>query len=303
MQVLRTYPATATPYPFAPNGERSVARAYLKAVARARRLVYVEDQYLWSLDAAARARRSAATHQPHLVVIASCRDIPTGTGASPAPRIARHASASFDTLTEAGGDRVAVYDLENETGTPIYVHAKVCIIDDVWLEIGSDNLNRRSWTHDSEIACAVLDEQLDDPCSDRPGRPRRSVPAASPATPGWPCGASTSGASPETTTISSTPPRASRHCETPLDNSTSGTEPVGSRIGHRVNFGPTPANRSRPGCDPSRPSPTEAFSTRTGGHVRCATGRPTERDGVLDYTRVNPRRALGQRRQPKPAGA
>ena len=30
------------------SGERSIARAYNKVVPRARRLIYVEDQYLWS---------------------------------------------------------------------------------------------------------------------------------------------------------------------------------------------------------------------------------------------------------------
>src|SRR5689334_20866029 len=50
VQVLRTYPAKRPPFPFAPRGERSVARAYGKALARARSLVYVEDQYLWSAD-------------------------------------------------------------------------------------------------------------------------------------------------------------------------------------------------------------------------------------------------------------
>jgi phosphatidylserine/phosphatidylglycerophosphate/cardiolipin synthase-like enzyme len=64
-------------------------------------------------------------------------------------------------LREAGGDRAAVYDLENEAANPIYVHAKVCVIDDVWAAVGSDNLNRRSWTHDSELACAVLDPTRD----------------------------------------------------------------------------------------------------------------------------------------------
>jgi phosphatidylserine/phosphatidylglycerophosphate/cardiolipin synthase-like enzyme len=56
---------------------------------------------------------------------------------------------------------VAVYDLENEQGTPIYVHAKTAMIDDVWAAVGSANLNRRSWTHDSEVACAVVDERRD----------------------------------------------------------------------------------------------------------------------------------------------
>ena len=37
------------------------------------------------------------------------------------------------------------------------MHAKVCIVDDTWMAVGSDNLNRRSWTHDSEICCGVVD--------------------------------------------------------------------------------------------------------------------------------------------------
>jgi phosphatidylserine/phosphatidylglycerophosphate/cardiolipin synthase-like enzyme len=40
-------------------------------------------------------------------------------------------------------------------------HALAVVIDDVWAMIGSANLNRRSWTHDSEVACAVLDQQRD----------------------------------------------------------------------------------------------------------------------------------------------
>ena len=39
----------------------------------------------------------------------------------------------------------------------MYVHAKVCVIDDWWATIGSDNFNRRSWTHDSELSAVVLD--------------------------------------------------------------------------------------------------------------------------------------------------
>jgi hypothetical protein len=58
-------------------------------------------------------------------------------------------------------DRVAVFDLENNAGTPIYVHAKICIVDDTWITCGSDNFNRRSWTTDSELTCAVLDSTSD----------------------------------------------------------------------------------------------------------------------------------------------
>ena len=49
VQILRTYPAILPKgYDFAPAGERSVAHANTTAVAHARRLVYLEDQYLWS---------------------------------------------------------------------------------------------------------------------------------------------------------------------------------------------------------------------------------------------------------------
>ena len=68
---------------------------------------------------------------------------------------------ALQSLQDAGGDRVAVYGLENSSGVPIYVHAKVCVIDDVWASVGSDNLNRRSWSHDSELSCAVLDQDRD----------------------------------------------------------------------------------------------------------------------------------------------
>ena len=160
VQVLRTYPFRRPPFDFAPEGERSIARAYLKALGRARRLVYIEDQYLWSGVAADALAESLQAHPDLLAVIVVPRHPDEAGGVSGAAnRGARNQAIA--TLTGAGGDRVAVYDLENREGWPIYVHAKVCVLDDVWLEVGSDNVNRRSWTHDSELACAVIDESRD----------------------------------------------------------------------------------------------------------------------------------------------
>jgi phosphatidylserine/phosphatidylglycerophosphate/cardiolipin synthase-like enzyme len=62
-------------------------------------------------------------------------------------------------IQQAGGDRVAVYGLENHAGAPVYVHAKVCVMDDCWATVGSDNFNRRSWTHDSELSAVVVDAE------------------------------------------------------------------------------------------------------------------------------------------------
>ena len=117
VQVLRTYPAIRPRTPYAPHGERTVARGFVKALRRARRLVYLEDQYLWSPHIA-RVLAAALRAEPdlHLVVvvprhpdvdgrfalppnevgrvqaITTCRDAAPGPGARVRPRErARHA--------------------------------------------------------------------------------------------------------------------------------------------------------------------------------------------------------------------
>jgi phosphatidylserine/phosphatidylglycerophosphate/cardiolipin synthase-like enzyme len=160
VQVLRTYPAKRPRLPFAPAGERSIARAYHKVLWRARRLVYLEDQYLWSEDIA-RALADALRRSPELRLLAVVPRYPDQDGRVTGPPNRIGQQAAIDLVRAAGGGRVGVYNLENETGTPIYVHAKVCVVDDVWAAVGSDNLNRRSWTHDAELSAAVLDETSD----------------------------------------------------------------------------------------------------------------------------------------------
>ena len=156
VQVLRTYPDAHFEYDFAPSGERSIARAYNKVVPRARQLIYVEDQYLWSKRVAQLFARALADNPDlHLVAIIPRYPDVDGRLALPPNKIGR--SQALETCFEASSQRVHVFDVENHEGTPVYVHAKACVIDDVWACVGSDNLNRRSWTHDSELSCAVLD--------------------------------------------------------------------------------------------------------------------------------------------------
>jgi phosphatidylserine/phosphatidylglycerophosphate/cardiolipin synthase-like enzyme len=160
VQLLRTYGVKRPPFPFAPAGERSVARAYAKAFARARSLIYIEDQYLWSTEVAD-AIAGALERNPELKVIAVVPRYPASDGplAGPPSRIGQ--LRAINLLRGVAPDRVGVFDLENSTGTPIYVHAKICIVDDTWVTCGSDNFNRRSWTTDSELTCAVLDTTTD----------------------------------------------------------------------------------------------------------------------------------------------
>ena len=157
VQVLRTYPRRTPPFPFAPRGERSIARGLIKALGRAERLVYIEDQYLWSADVA-RIFASALRRAPRLHLIAVVPRPDRDEDASPAMVGQAEAIAM---VHEAGGDRVQILDVENEQDRPVYVHAKVCVVDDVWATVGSNNFNARSWTHDSELVVAILDEERD----------------------------------------------------------------------------------------------------------------------------------------------
>jgi phosphatidylserine/phosphatidylglycerophosphate/cardiolipin synthase-like enzyme len=157
VQVLRTYPVRHPGYPFARDGERSVARGYLKALNRARGLVYVEDQYLWSWEVA-RGFAHALARNPSLHMIAVIPSHPDQDGRFACPPNLAGRAEALRLLDRAGPGRFAVYGLENDQGTPVYVHAKVTVVDDEWACVGSDNCNRRSWTHDSELSCAVVDE-------------------------------------------------------------------------------------------------------------------------------------------------
>ncbi len=159
VQLLRTYPNLrhGRDYKFARGGERSVARGYTKAVRKARRLIYVEDQFLWGHHVGTVFTEALREH-PDLLVVAVIPMYPDVEGVfARTPQLLGRYRA-IGQMTEVAGDRVAVYGIENEAGTPIYVHAKTCIVDDTWATIGSDNFNRRSWTHDSELTAAVLDE-------------------------------------------------------------------------------------------------------------------------------------------------
>lgn len=158
VQLLRTYPdlGSRRGYPFAPAGERSVARGYQKAVHRAERLVYVEDQYFWGHDVA-RVFEERLRARPELRVVVVVPLVPDVGGLNRVPQLLGRQRA-IGRLQRVAPGRVAAYGLENHAGVPVYVHAKVCIVDDTWASTGSDNFNRRSWTHDSELSAVVLDE-------------------------------------------------------------------------------------------------------------------------------------------------
>jgi phosphatidylserine/phosphatidylglycerophosphate/cardiolipin synthase-like enzyme len=154
VQLLRTYGRRAGGYPFAPGGERSVARGFLKALDRAQHLIYLEDQYLWS-GPIGRRIATALRERPQLRFVAVIPHHPDQDGRFSLPPNLIGRRDAIAMIRAAAPDRVGIYGPENHDGTPVYVHAKVCVVDDEWAVVGSANLNRRSWTHDSELCAAV----------------------------------------------------------------------------------------------------------------------------------------------------
>ncbi len=117
VQLLRTYPARVHGYDFAPHGERSIARGYQKVLRRARSLIYLEDQYLWSAQVVRCFAEALAAH-PDLRLIAVIPAQPDEDGRmTQAMNLVGRISA-LNLLRRAGGDRVAVYAPENHAGTP-----------------------------------------------------------------------------------------------------------------------------------------------------------------------------------------
>ena len=63
------------------------------------------------------------------------------------PEHRRHVAATIDARTGMTVDQ-------------LYVHAKVAVVDDRWLTIGSANLNAHSFFNDTEVNVAVADPEL-----------------------------------------------------------------------------------------------------------------------------------------------
>ncbi len=126
---------------------------HLEAIRRARKLIYLENQYFTSpIIAAALAERLAEADGPEVILVS--------TGKSP---------SWFDSLTMDTARAEVLYRLEQADkynrffafaprtaeGDRIIVHAKLSIIDDRLLRIGSTNLNNRSMGLDTECDVAM----------------------------------------------------------------------------------------------------------------------------------------------------
>jgi phosphatidylserine/phosphatidylglycerophosphate/cardiolipin synthase-like enzyme len=146
-------------YAGAPNGSFRILESYLRAIRGARRFIYLENQFLWAPEIVA-ALRDKLLHPPspdfRLVALLPSRansgeDDTQGqlSVLAEADRRGRHFLACTIYARSAGA-----------TSAPVYVHAKVGIVDDDWLTVGSANLNDHSLFNDTEVNVVSCDPAL-----------------------------------------------------------------------------------------------------------------------------------------------
>lgn len=140
---------------------------WLAAIAAARRTVYIESQYFANRRIAeAMAERLREPDGPEFVVV----NPETAEGWLQEKAMGTARAKLLALLREADvHGRFQLYVPVTEGRRPIYVHAKVMVVDDRLLRIGSSNLNNRSMGLDTE--CDVSIEV-------RPGDPRAVEQAA-----------------------------------------------------------------------------------------------------------------------------
>jgi phosphatidylserine/phosphatidylglycerophosphate/cardiolipin synthase-like enzyme len=141
-------------------GSREIAALTLEAIASAKSLIYLENQYFtWPLAVEALAVRLAEPDGPEVVLVC--------TGRSP---------SYFDRITMDRARSTALWRLKSSDvfgrfhalapfaahGRPIIAHAKVMVVDDWLARVSSANLNNRSHGFDTECELAIEADAPDD---------------------------------------------------------------------------------------------------------------------------------------------
>lgn len=156
VQVVRTVPEKI--YGALPRGDFRILESYLAAFRSAQKLIYIENQFLWSPEVGAILRAKLA-HPPaddfRLLVVLPAK--PNAGSDDTRGMLAELVEA------DAGAGRLlacTLYARHRMRLDPIYVHAKVAIVDDAWLTVGSANLNEHSLFNDTEMNIVCHDTKL-----------------------------------------------------------------------------------------------------------------------------------------------
>ncbi|MGV3555048.1 MAG: phospholipase D-like domain-containing protein [Croceibacterium sp.] len=129
------------------EGVHEIARLFELQIARAKKFIYAESQYFASrIVAEAICKRLEEDDPPEIVIVHA--ETAEGVVEQAAMDTAR--VRLVNGLREADKQRRLHFYVPYTGETPIYCHAKIMIVDDELLRIGSANFNNRSMGLDSE---------------------------------------------------------------------------------------------------------------------------------------------------------
>lgn len=177
-QVARTIPQHT--YNFdPPSGIQGIAQLYGHALGNIERFLYVENQYFWlrayigldiplvsvdSPDMEYNIRKVGEALKRGAYVTIVLPDHPNVGRAFTDAGLERLKAEAPEAVAQG---RLQVFCLATSMldgpkarYRPIYVHAKVAIIDDLWTTVGSGNLNNRGMRDDTEMNVATFDSHL-----------------------------------------------------------------------------------------------------------------------------------------------
>jgi phosphatidylserine/phosphatidylglycerophosphate/cardiolipin synthase-like enzyme len=156
VQLVRTVPEHV--YEAIPNGDFRIVESYLAAFRSAEHYIYIESQFLWSPEIVA-VLADKLRHPPRdefrVVVLLPAR-----------PNNGQEDTrGQLGVLVDAdgGANRFLACTLYQPGTLPaegVYIHAKIGIVDDRWLTLGSANLNEHSLFNDTEVNVVTTDERV-----------------------------------------------------------------------------------------------------------------------------------------------
>jgi phosphatidylserine/phosphatidylglycerophosphate/cardiolipin synthase-like enzyme len=157
VQIVRT--VAEDMYDAVPHGDFRILESYLRALRSAESYIYLENQFLWSPEVVdiLRAKLEDPPSDAFRLVVLLPSKANNGQDDT---------RGQLGVLADAdgtGNPHFLATTLRSRTGNRadrLYVHAKVGIVDDRWLTVGSANLNAHSLFNDTEMNVCTDDAAL-----------------------------------------------------------------------------------------------------------------------------------------------
>jgi phosphatidylserine/phosphatidylglycerophosphate/cardiolipin synthase-like enzyme len=155
VQVART--VAEGMYDALPHGEFKIFESYARVLHSARESIYIENQFLWApelVSIIADKLRHPPTPDFRVVILLPAK---ANNGAEDTQGQLGQLCVADDGNERMLAATIRSMSPSRDRADPLYVHAKVAVVDDRWLIVGSANLNAHSLFNDTEM-CVVTDD-------------------------------------------------------------------------------------------------------------------------------------------------